>query len=89
MAYNQNAAAGSNNAENNWKSSGFINFYLPSKDGKRRKLGAIGLKDSRENEKALMDWLASDEKNIQKLVKKLVIEYQSATPAASAAFDLG
>lgn len=95
MAFNTNAAAApsaasSNNANSNWeKAAGFVNLYLPSKDGKRRKLGAIPLKLSKSNEKALVEWLESDEENIGKLATKLIVEYQSAVVSEAHSFDLG
>lgn len=92
MAFQSNAAAPAptNNANSNWeKAAGFVNLYLPSKDGKRRKLGAIPLKLSRVNEKALVEWLESDEENVGKLASKLIVEYQSAAVSEAHSFDLG
>ena len=96
MAFNvnSNAAAPSANSTNantqQWeKAAGFINLYLPSKDGKRRKLGAIPLKLSKTNEKALVEWLESDEENVGKLATKLIVEYQSAQASEAHSFDLG
>ena len=71
-----------------WRAQGFINIYVPSKDGKRRKLGAIALKDSKPSEKSLREWLEADPANTGKLLAKLVMEYQSATPAEGSGFDL-
>lgn len=70
------------------KASGFLNFYLPSKDGKRRKVGAIGLKDSKPAEKSLREWLEADPKNIVTFMEKIVIEYQSAEPQEGHSFQL-
>lgn len=92
MAFNSNAAPAptANTANSNWeKAAGFVNLYLPSKDGKRRKLGAIPLKMSKLNEKALLEWLESDEENVGKLASKLIIEYQSAQASEAHSFDLG
>ena len=55
MAFQQavtNASATPSN--DNWKAQGFLNFYLPAKNGGRKKLGAIPLKESKGNEKALL-----------------------------------
>lgn len=87
MAFANNTAAPSASNES-WKASGFINLYLPAKDGKRRKLGAIGLKDSKVNEKQLMDWLQEDPANVEILKSKLIVEFQSAAPSDAHAFDL-
>lgn len=87
MSFRSNAQATTN--DDSWKASGFINLYLPSKDGKRRKLGAIALRDSRASEKSLNEWLAKDPANMAKVLGKLIMEYQSATPAEGSGFDIG
>jgi hypothetical protein len=74
--------------DTNWKSAGFLNFYLPAEDGSRIKLGAIGLKTENSNQKMLMDWLTKDPANIASLVAMLQVDYQSATPVAKPAFKL-
>ena len=92
FAPNNSAAAPSAQANNtqSWeKAAGFINLYLPSKDGKQRKLGAIPLKLSKANEKRLLEWLESDEANVASLASKLIVTYQSAAVNEDHAFDLG
>lgn len=76
-------------SNDSWKAQGFLNLYLPRADGQRRKLGAIPLKDSKPNEKQLLDWLNEDPSRVSVILSKLVIEYQSATPADNSGFDLG
>lgn len=90
MAFNTAAvtASTSNTQNDSWKAQGFLNFYLPSQDGKRKKLGAIGLKMSKPNEKSLLEWLNEDPSRAQVILSKLVIEYQSAQPADGTGFDL-
>lgn len=91
MAFNTSAApAAAPSTNSNWeKAAGFINFYLPSRDGKRRKLGAIALKLSKANEKALVEFLEADPANVTAMVSKLIVEYQSAKQSEAHAFDLG
>lgn len=92
MAFAQSAPASatrSNNNDDSWKAKGFINLYLPGKDGTRRKLGAIPLKDSRASEKQLLDWLNEDHGRVALILAKLEMEYQPATPAETSGFDLG
>lgn len=91
MAFNPaTAASNNNNAQNeSWKAQGFINLYLPSADGKRRKLGAIPLKQSKPSEKKLLEWLNEDPSRVEKIMSKLIMEYQSAEPAETSGFDLG
>lgn len=89
MAMNLNAAPVANTpANDSWKAQGFLNFYITGADGKPKKLGAIGLKDSKVNEKRLMDWLNEDPTRVTNLLSKISIVYQSATPADGSGFDL-
>lgn len=74
------------NQTDDWKASGFLNLYLPSKDGKQRKVGAIALKGERG--KALAEFLGSGPENLAKFVSKLTIDYQSAEPSEGGQFDL-
>lgn len=84
-----NAATAVKTDDESWKAQGFINLYLPSKNGEaRRKLGAIALKDSKPSEKALREWLEQDPANIAKVLGKLVMEYQSAAGSDANGFDL-
>lgn len=76
-------------ASDNWKAQGFINLYLPSKDGKRRKLGSIPLKINKANEKQLLEWLQGDADRIGVLRDKLIVEFQSAQISEEHSFDLG
>ena len=91
MSFKPNAvqAANPNNNNETWKAQGFLNLYLPSKTGQRRKLGAIPLKESRSSEKQLLAWLNEDPSRVAQILAKLEIEYQSALPADTAGFDLG
>ena len=74
--------------DESWKAQGFINLYLPRKNGERAKLGTIPLRDSRDNEAALRAWLEADEANITKLMEKLTIEYRPAQGDESTGLDL-
>ena len=92
MAFNSSAAAQSNHssaAQNeNWKAQGFLNLYLPTNNGSRRKLGAIPLKESKVNEKQLLAWLNEDPSRVSQILAKLEIEYQSAASNDENAFAL-
>lgn len=73
----------------NWeKAKGFLNIYLPSKDGKKRKVGSIALRESKLLENQILTFLEADEANLPKLSSKLVIEYQSAAVNEGSMFDL-
>ena len=84
------AAAQSPSSTNNksWKAQGFLNLYLPAKNGQRRKLGAIPLRDSKINEKQLRAWLEEDPSRVSQILAKLEIEYQSAASNDEHAFAL-
>lgn len=83
-----NNTAGSSNNDN-WKATGFLNIYLPARDGTRVKLGAIPLKTSKPREKELAEWLVEEpEHRCAVLLQKLEMEYASAEPSDSKGFDL-
>lgn len=88
MAFNTASAPAATNSNDSWKAQGFLNFYLPSKDGGRRKLGAIPLKESKVNEKTLLAWLNEDPTRVQVLLNKIELEYQPAQQAEGTGFDL-
>lgn len=87
MAFNTNTQQ-STPANDSWKAQGFVNMYITSKDGKKKKFGAVPLKDSKPNEKALREFLEAAPANITKLAAKVIFEYQSAVPAEGSNFDL-
>lgn len=89
MAFAQSNRIARNNDAADWKAQGFINLYLPSKEGKRVKLGAIPLKESRNNERQLLEWLNANPARAVKLLEKLEIEYKSAEAREGAGLDLG
>lgn len=88
MAFASNTARTVETTNDSWKAQGFLNLYLPSKNGSRRKLGAIPLKDSKANEKQLRQWLEEDPTRVAKILAALVIEYQSAEVSEQNTFVL-
>ena len=82
MAFNKTSTAAPSAAAiavpGNWeKAQGFINIYLPRKDGTQMKVGALALRASKNEEKQIFDYLVSSEENIQKLANKLVFEFRA------------
>lgn len=76
-------------SNDSWKADGFLNLYLPTKEGGKRKLGAIALKVSNANEANLLKWLEEDtDARVALLMRKLVVEYRSATPKQGSEFAL-
>ena len=93
MAFRTNTAAAQTNsaapANDSWKASGFVNLYLPSTDGgKRKKFGAIALRDSKPAEAALIQWLKADPANVAKLLSKMEIDFQSVEASNAIGFAL-
>jgi hypothetical protein len=88
-----NPAAGNqgntNTNDDNWKAQGFLNFYLPTADGGKRKLGAIPLRKGNVNEAKLATAIeANMEELLQKLMNNLIVEYNSAEIKAGSEFAL-
>lgn len=91
MAFRTNTAAAQTNDNNqeSWKAAGFVNLYLPSTDGgKRKKLGAIPLRANKPSEAALLEWLKKDPANVEKLLSKLELDFQSVEASAAIGFAL-
>lgn len=90
MAFNNSAersTEGSSingNSKPNWKADAFLNLYINDRTGVRRKLGAVPLKLSDARQSKLIEWLNSDEKNVDLLREKLIIDFQSTTVDADA-----
>jgi len=89
MAFTPNGAPGAQNQQSErWKAKGFLNFYLPTKEGGRRKVGAIPLRIANANEAKLADWLAAGDDNVQAFANKVMVDYNPAEPGDNTAFDL-
>jgi hypothetical protein len=88
MAFNKTETPVSAEKDTSWKAQGFLNLYLPAKNGGRKKLGAIPLKSSRPHEAVLLEWLNGDPARAASLLTVLEIEYQSAEANPAAGFDL-
>lgn len=89
LEMNRSNGAPSNNARGEqWKASGFLNFWLPRKDGSREKLGAIPLVEKREHISKLVAWLKEDPARAEVILSKLEIDFQSAEPKKGVEFDL-
>jgi hypothetical protein len=89
MAFNRpNTAAATTQANDSWKARGFLNFYLPTQSGKDRKIGAISLKLSSEDETKLAEWLEADEGNSAKLMARIKLVYRSAEKQEGSGFSL-
>ena len=81
-------AAANTTADTSWKADGFLNLYLPTKGGGRRKLGTIALKKSRTSEAELLAWLEEDPSRVAKVLDSLIIDFQTAEPKEGSSFDL-
>lgn len=83
MAFEKDKSTSSNagrDRDDNWKSDAFINLYLPTNGGTRRKVGSIGLKASKPFEKDLIDKLMADPEAAKRMLAVLEIEFNLAEP---------
>ncbi len=86
--FNTNTAAQANNSDD-WKAQAFLNVWLPTKAGGRRKVGAIPLKVSRASDAQLIEFLTSGGKDaLRSLVNKLEFDFQLSGGNPDSAFDL-
>lgn len=84
----KNTTAAVATASDSWKADGFINLFLPRKDGGIRKLGFIALKKSNPEEAKLLAWLEEDPSRIKIVLEKMSATYHSSTPDEGSGFDL-
>ena len=59
-----------------WKAQAFLNLYLPGADGQPKKLGTIALKDSVEDQSAIIEMLKADPEALKRLVAALTVTFQ-------------
>ena len=58
------------------KALGFLNFYLPTRGGQtRRKVGSIPLNAAKPVEKQVFEALKEDPAALERLVSKLIVEF--------------
>ena len=57
------------------KALGFLNFYIPTKESTRHKVGSIPLNASKATEKQVFDTLAADPAALERFVKALIVEF--------------
>lgn len=84
MAFLNTAArnTNTNQSNENWKATAFLNLYVHGQNGQRRKIGAIALRDSKPFEAALIKRLA-EEGAIEALMAALEIDFQMADKEVS------
>jgi hypothetical protein len=91
MAFNNTSKQATLNngpSNNNWKATAFLNLYLPDKDGGRRKVGFVALKENRSIDRQLIEFLQADEGNVEVLLGKLQLEFNMADGSDSSALAL-
>ena len=76
--------------DDSWKATAFLNFYVPSADGSRRKIGAISLKDSKSFDAAVIQRLTEGgTEAVQALMNVLEVDFHradQATPVSAVGF---
>lgn len=84
---NSKSATRTTAGSDSWKADAFLNFFLATGPaGARKKLGKIPLKASRNQEKLLIAALNAKPEALERLVAKLVIEFEPVGAATD--FDL-
>lgn len=84
MALNFNTArtngnnAGNNTRDNFNRATAFLNLYVTSDGGVRRKVGSVPLKDSNQVNAAIINQLVADPDAINRLKSKLELDFQLA-----------
>ena len=84
FANRQTVAA--NNQDASWKATGFLNIWLPLGNGKRHKVGAISLKDTKNFDAKLIARL-QEEGGIEAFQGVIEIDFQLAD--SNKEIDLG
>ena len=75
------------NQNDDWKAQAFINIYVPTPDGGRRKLGSIALRESKPYEKLVIERL-QEEGGLAGLQANAVFDFQLAEKEVSKS-DIG
>jgi hypothetical protein len=90
MAFEKDTNTRGNNSgrgdNDNWKSDAFINLYIPTNGGKRRKVGSIPLKNSKPFEADLISKLSTDPDAINRLLAMCELEFNLAEPDNESGF---
>lgn len=91
MAFDLDNGSTSNNtgANTKGKADGYINIYLPTKGGGKKKVGFLSLTDTNADQADLRKWLEADANNMAIFNSKIIIEYNSAEKKDEHKFDLG
>lgn len=66
--------------DESWKSDAFLNLYLPTNGGSRRKVGSIGLRVTKPFEKDLIERLKADPEAVKRLLAACELEFNLAEP---------
>lgn len=86
MAFNTGVARNQNTNTNqqndSWKAQAFVNLYVPTPEGGKRKIGSIALKDSKPYEAALIKRL-QEEGGLDALKDALIVDFQMADKEVS------
>lgn len=88
MAFTRTANRLSENNNGFERATGFLNFYMPTVGGTRRKLTSAPLRNSNAVEAALIAAIQKDPKTLDKILGSLIIEYRDGTPNEDSMFKL-
>ena len=71
-----------NQQNDSWKAQAFVNLYVPTPEGGKRKIGSIALKDSKPFEAALIKRL-QEEGGLEAMKDALIVDFQMADKEVS------
>jgi len=80
MSFNSNRRSATQTADDSWKAAEFMNVYVPTKGGGRKKLVGVPLRESHAVENAVIIKCSNDEGRAA-FIDSLQFEFVSATPA--------
>lgn len=84
------ASIGKPAGDTSWKATAFINLYLPTKDGGRRKMGYIALKDSKALDREIITYLSEEtEERTKELLSKMELDFNLADTGNEPVLALG
>ena len=79
LSFSRARNASDNGGDDSWKAQAFVNIWMPTADGGRRKVGALPLKDSRAWDAAAIQRLQSGgEEALRAFVNAIEFDFQMA-----------
>lgn len=77
---NRNSNNARGNSNNGPQAKGFLNFYLPTTSGGRKKLGYLPLREGYRTEEQVLAKLQEDPQMVARLIELLEVEFNPYDP---------